>query len=85
MRTAEIRTKRAEETREQAPALVNATDVERARVFQDLAMLQFERGKALVNGTAEQKCQWQLEFLADEIARVRQYTSIIGQNRLAPF
>lgn len=85
VRAAAARTKRTEETHQQAPAFANATDVERARVAQEVAILQFERGKSLANGSPDQKCQWQLEFLSDEIARVRQYASLIGQNRLAQF
>ncbi|MEX0675603.1 MAG: hypothetical protein WD063_00910 [Pirellulales bacterium] len=85
LRSAEQRAKVGLETHEKAPTVVTKGDVERMRLFANVANLQLRRGQALADASASDKLEWQLEVLADDLERVRIYTYLLGQNRVGQF
>jgi hypothetical protein len=85
LRSAEDRAKRALETHEKAPDMVTKSDVERMRLSAIVTDLQLQRGLELENAAPHEQLQWQLEVLGDDLDRVRQYTYLLGQNRLGQF
>jgi len=82
---AKERAKVGMQTYKKAPTVVTKGDVERMRLFAVIVDLQLQRGEALANGPAEQKLEWQLEMLGDDIERIRIYTYLLGQNRIGQF
>jgi hypothetical protein len=81
-RLAEGRLKKAVEANKRAPSVVDANELERLRLRLEIAELRLERGKSLVDATADAKLQWQLDMLNDDLARVAEQTYLLGQNRL---
>ncbi|REK11913.1 MAG: hypothetical protein DWQ37_12890 [Planctomycetota bacterium] len=85
LQMAEERAKRALATYEQSPQVVTKEDVERMRQMAIIAELQLQRGRALANASPQEKVQWQLEVVSNELDRVRVYTYLLGQKRLGEF
>jgi hypothetical protein len=85
LRAAESRARRALATHQKAPTVVTREDVERARQIAVITDLQLSRGKALADASREDKMQWQLEVVSDDLDRVRKYTYLLGQNRFGQF
>jgi hypothetical protein len=81
LRSAETKLKQATEISQRAPGMYQPIDLERFRVGVDVARLQLERGKSLAGGPADAKLQWQLEMLNDGLARLKEQTWLIVQNR----
>ena len=84
-RLAEGRLKKALEANQRAPGVVSAAEVESLRLGVELAQLRLERGQSLVSASSDAKLQWQLDVLSDELARVKEQTYLLGQNRLQQF
>jgi hypothetical protein len=85
LRSAETRAKRALETHEKAPDVVSKQDVERMRLTAIVADLQLQRGLKLVDASPHEQLQWQLEVIGSDLAQVKLYTYLLGQNRLGQF
>jgi hypothetical protein len=85
VKSAAARSARGEETRQKAPSVVSANDIERLKLATEIAQLQLERGRALVDAAPEAKLQWQFEMMADEISKLKQHTALLGQNRIGQF
>ncbi|MBI3838397.1 MAG: hypothetical protein HY288_10755 [Planctomycetia bacterium] len=81
-RSAENKLKKAAEANQRSPGVVSATDLERLRLGVEIAKLRLERGQSLVGASSDAKLQWQVDLLNDELARVREQTDLLGQNRL---
>lgn len=85
LRSAEQRAKLGLATHEKAPSVVTKDDVERMRLVAMITDLQLQRGDALADASPEEKLQWQLEVMSDDLDRVRVYTYLLGQNRVGQF
>jgi hypothetical protein len=85
LRGAEARAQKALETHQRAPTIVTKSDVERTRQAAIIVDLQLKRGLALADATPQEKLQWQFELLWDDLDQIRQYTYLLGQNRLGQF
>jgi hypothetical protein len=85
LRAAEIKLKKATRANETSPGAIDNMDIERMRLGVELAGLQLERGRSLVNASSDAKLQWQFEVLSDSLARVAQQVAVISQNRLQEF
>ncbi len=85
LRMAETRLKKVIETNQRAPEVVSAADVERSRLSVEVIKLRIERGKSLADASTDAKLQWQIDVLADELARVREQTNLLNQNRYPQF
>lgn len=85
VRTAETKLKKASETNQQVPNTVSQVDLERLRAGIEVARLRLEYGRSLVSASSESRLQWQIELLNDELARVKEQTYLLGQNRISQF
>jgi multidrug resistance efflux pump len=73
-------------TNRRQPNSVDSLDLERLRLRLEVMRLQLQRGQSLAAGSHEQKMQWQITVLNDEVARLKEQTSRISpQNRLYPW
>ena len=82
---AEGKLKRATEANQRVPGVVSASELERLRLEVEIAQMRLERGQSLVDASADAKLQWQVDLLSDELARVKEQTYLLGQNRLQQF
>ncbi len=85
VRTAETKLKKAAETNQQVPNTVSPVDLERLRAGIEVARLRLEYGRSVVSASPDAKLQWQIELLNDELARVKEQTYLLGQNRISQF
>lgn len=85
LEAAKERAKIGLQTHKKAPTVVTKGDVERMRLFAVIIELQLQRGEALRSAPTEQKLDWVLEVLNDDLQRVRIYTYLLGQNRIGQF
>lgn len=68
------------------PGTVDPYDVERLRLRVEINQMQLERGKLLAGASMEQKLEWQIQVLNDEVARLKEQTSRIApQTRVYPW
>jgi hypothetical protein len=68
------------------PGTVDPLDVERLRLRVEINQMQLERGKLLANAPIEQKLEWQVQVLNDEVARLKEQTSRVApQTRVYPW
>jgi hypothetical protein len=81
-RAAEDRWKSAMAANERVPGTLGAVDVERLRLRAEVAGLQVERGRALVDASREAQLEWEVELLDNQVQRLREEagraTSFIG-------
>jgi acyl-coenzyme A thioesterase PaaI-like protein len=82
---ADARLKRAKEADQRSPGVVSANELERFSLEADIAQIRVERGQSLADASPDAKLQWQVDMLNDELARVKEQTYLLGQNRLQQF
>jgi hypothetical protein len=82
---ADAQLKRATEANGRARGVVSANELERLRLDAEIAQLRVERGQSLIDAPPDAKLQWQVDLLNDELARVKEQTYLLGQNRLQQF
>jgi hypothetical protein len=74
-RTAETAWKSALAANARAPGTFQPLDVERFQLRTEVARLQLERGRALVDAGREAQLQWQIELLENQHQRLKEETS----------
>jgi hypothetical protein len=68
------------------PGTVDPLDVERLRLRVEINQMQLDRGKLLAAAPLEEKLEWQVQVLNDEVARLKEQTSRIApQTRVYPW
>lgn len=82
LRSAENNLKNAVSVNQQAPNTFEPLDIERLKLRVDIARMQLERGQSLASASPDAKLQWQVDLLNDELARLREQTAKIIQNRI---
>ncbi|HEV3137103.1 MAG TPA: hypothetical protein VGZ26_04350 [Pirellulales bacterium] len=82
---AENQLKRATEANGRVPDVIPASELERLRLNVEIAKLRVERGQSLIDASPDAKLQWQIDLMSDELARVKEQTYLLGQNRLQQF
>jgi hypothetical protein len=82
LRGAEVNLKNANNVNQQAPGTFHPLDIDRLRLRVEIAKMQLERGKSLANASPDAKLQWQVDMLNDEVARLREQTAKIVQDRI---
>jgi hypothetical protein len=82
---AESKLKKAMETNGRVPGVFSASDLERLGLDLEIAKLRVERGQALIDASSDAKLQWQIDLTCEELARVKEQTYLLGQNRLQQF
>jgi len=85
LRFAEARLKKAIEVDKKIPGEFEPIDLERLKLNVEMGQLRLERGRALANGPADAKLQWQIEMLNEATMQLKQQISLSVQNRLATF
>lgn len=86
LRSAESYYKTATAVNERQPGTVDPFDLKRLKLRVDITRLQYERGQLLAGAGADQKLQWQVQILNDEVARLKEQTSRIApQTRVYPW
>lgn len=86
LKTAEASYSSAQVANKRQPGTVDPLDVERLRLRVDINRLQLERGKMLAGASIDQKLEWQVQVLNDEVARLKEQTSRIApQTRVYPW
>ncbi len=86
MRAAEAYYRSATTANQRQPGTVDPLDLKRLQLRVAVTRLQYERGQLLTGAGAEQKLQWQVQVLNDEVARLKEQTSrITPQTRLYPW
>jgi len=81
MRLAQARLQRAIEANKRVPGTVSDLDLERLRLGVEIAQLRIEGGRGMANASREEKLQWQIDMLNEELALIKQKTYLLGQNR----
>jgi hypothetical protein len=81
----ESKLKKAIEANGRVPGVVSASELERLRLDVEIAQMRVERGQSLIDASQDAKLQWQIDLLNDELARVKEQTYLLGQNRLQQF
>jgi hypothetical protein len=86
MKTAEASLASARTANQRQPGTVDPLDVQRLELRVEIAKLQLDRGKLLANAALDQKLEWQVQVLNDEVARLKEQTSRIApQTRVYPW
>jgi hypothetical protein len=86
MKTAEASLASARTANQRQPGTVDPLDVQRLELRVEIAKLQLDRGKLLANAPLDQKLEWQVQVLNDEVARLKEQTSRIApQTRVYPW
>ena len=86
MKTAEASLASARTANQRQPGTVDPLDVQRLVLRVEIAKLQLDRGKLLANAPLDQKLEWQVQVLNDEVARLKEQTSRIApQTRVYPW
>ena len=80
-RTAEAKLKQVLDTERAVPGTFSTVDLDRFRVGVEMAKLQVERGRSLVDAPSEAKLHWQMEMIGDSLVRLREQIWLISQNR----
>ncbi len=78
-RVAETRWKSAAAANDRVPGTFGAIDLERFRLRAEVAKLQLERGRALVDSGREAQLQWEVDLLDNQVQRLKEES-----NRAAP-
>jgi hypothetical protein len=74
-RAAEMTWKNATAADVRAPGTFHPLDVERFRLRAEVAKLQLERGKMLVDSSHEAQLQWEIDLLDNQVQRLKDETS----------
>jgi hypothetical protein len=86
MKTAEASLASARTANQRQPGTVDPLDVQRLELRVEIAKLQLDRGKLLANAPLDQKLEWQVQVLNDEVSRLKEQTSRIApQTRVYPW
>jgi hypothetical protein len=86
LRSAESYYKSATAANQRQPGTVDPFDLKRLKLRVDITRLQYKRGRLLAGAEADQKLQWQVQILNDEVARLKEQTSRIApQTRVYPW
>jgi hypothetical protein len=78
--TTEATWKNATAVNGRAPGTFEPLDVERLRLRAEVAKLQLERGRALVDSDRESQLQWEVDMLDNQVQRLKEESS-----RATPF
>jgi hypothetical protein len=71
-RTAETTWKNATAANVSVPGTVEPLDIERYRLRAEVAKLQLERGKTLVDSGREAQLQWEIDMLDNQVQRLKE-------------
>jgi hypothetical protein len=74
-RTAETTWKNATAVNVRVPGTFDALNIERFRLRAEVAKLQLERGKTLVNSGREAQLQWEIDLLDNQVQRLKEESS----------
>ncbi len=86
LKTAEASYTSAQTANQRQPGTVDTLDLERLRLRVEISKLQLERGRMLASAPLDQKLEWQVQVLNDEVARLKEQTSRIApQTRVYPW
>jgi hypothetical protein len=86
LKTAEASYNSARVANQRQPGTVDVLDLERTRLRVEIAKVQFEQGKLLVNAPVQQRLLWQVQVLNDEVVSLKVQTSRIApQTRVYPW
>lgn len=86
LKTAEASYSSAQTANQRQPGTVDTLDLERLRLRVEISKLQLERGRTLASAPLDQKLEWQVQVLNDEVARLKEQTSRIApQTRVYPW
>jgi hypothetical protein len=77
-RTAETTWKNATAVNRREPRTFDALDIERFRLRAEVARLQLERGRTLVDSGREAQLQWQIDMLDNQVQRLKEESRLIG-------
>lgn len=72
LRAVEAQWTGAQAANRRTPGAYDEMDVERLRLLAEVARLRVERGQALVGKSPEAQREWQIEYLTDEVQRLRE-------------
>jgi hypothetical protein len=70
--TAETALKSAVEVNSRVPGTFAPLDIERFRLRAEVAKLQFQRGKSLVDSSLEAQLQWEIDLLDNQVERLKE-------------
>ena len=70
--SAESQWRRAVAANQRVSGAINDLEVERLRIRAELAQIRVEQGRAVVQKPAEQRLQWELDLLHDEVDRLNE-------------
>ncbi len=71
----------AAKTEKRTPDTYEPIDLERMKATAELAQLQVERGKSLVDASPDAKLQWVTDMVDDDLMRLKKQTALLFQDR----
>jgi hypothetical protein len=78
---AKMKLNSATRTEQRTPGTYEPIDIERLRLSAELAQLQLDRGKSLIDASADAKLQWIVDMVDDELLRLKKQSALLFQTR----
>jgi ribosomal protein L20 len=69
-RSAQVQYQKALHTNQKAPGTTSDYDLERLRLSAEIAVLEYEKGRRLLNAPTDQQYRWQISYLDSQVQKL---------------